>query len=98
MPSSDDQHRLNSRQRREIDQIGQKFHAPPGGWTRGRDSMPHSRRCVAGIPLIVWKLDRLGRDLRHLINVIHDLSPRSICRFQLKRRLATDDFSPESTI
>jgi hypothetical protein len=32
MPSSDDQHRLNSRQRREIDQIGQKFHfnlAPP---------------------------------------------------------------------
>src|SRR6516164_3349468 len=32
MPSSDEQHRLNSRQRREIDQIGQKFHfnlAPP---------------------------------------------------------------------
>src|SRR6476619_3113695 len=33
MPSSDDQHhRLNGRQRREIDQIGQKFHfnlAPP---------------------------------------------------------------------
>ena len=32
MPSSDNQHRLNSRQRREIDQIGQKFHlnlAPP---------------------------------------------------------------------
>jgi DNA invertase Pin-like site-specific DNA recombinase len=27
---------------------------------------------------IVWKLDRLGRDLRHLINVIHDLSTRSI--------------------
>jgi hypothetical protein len=32
MSGSDDQHRLNSRQRREIDQIGQKFHfnpAPP---------------------------------------------------------------------
>src|ERR1700741_5073426 len=32
MPSSDDQYRLNSRQRREIGQIGQKFHlnlAPP---------------------------------------------------------------------
>jgi hypothetical protein len=26
MPRSDDQHRLNSRQRREIDEIGQKFH------------------------------------------------------------------------
>jgi hypothetical protein len=32
MPSSDNQHRLNSRQRREIDRIAQKFHfnlAPP---------------------------------------------------------------------
>ena len=32
MPRSGDQHRLNARQRREIDQIGQKFHfnlAPP---------------------------------------------------------------------
>src|ERR1700757_76414 len=32
MPKSDDQHRLNARQRREIDRIGQKFHfhlAPP---------------------------------------------------------------------
>src|SRR6516162_4866389 len=32
MPSSDDEYRLNSRQRREIDRIGQKFHfylAPP---------------------------------------------------------------------
>jgi DNA invertase Pin-like site-specific DNA recombinase len=27
---------------------------------------------------IVWKLDRLGRDLHHLINVIRDLSTRSI--------------------
>jgi DNA invertase Pin-like site-specific DNA recombinase len=26
---------------------------------------------------IVWKLDRLGRDLRHLINAVHDLT-RSI--------------------
>jgi DNA invertase Pin-like site-specific DNA recombinase len=31
-----------------------------------------------GDTLIVWKLDRLGRDLRHLINIVHDLSTRSI--------------------
>jgi DNA invertase Pin-like site-specific DNA recombinase len=31
-----------------------------------------------GDTLIVWKLDRLGRDLRHRINVVHDLSTRSI--------------------
>jgi hypothetical protein len=31
-----------------------------------------------GDTLVVWKLDRLGRDLRHLINIIHDLSTRGI--------------------
>jgi DNA invertase Pin-like site-specific DNA recombinase len=29
--------------------------------------------------LIVWKLDRLGRNLRHLVNTIHDLMERGIC-------------------
>jgi DNA invertase Pin-like site-specific DNA recombinase len=28
--------------------------------------------------LVVWKLDRLGRDLRHLINTVHDLTAREI--------------------
>lgn len=31
-----------------------------------------------GDTLLVWKLDRLGRDLRHLVNVIHDLEQRGI--------------------
>jgi DNA invertase Pin-like site-specific DNA recombinase len=28
--------------------------------------------------LVVWKLDRLGRDLRHLVNIVHDLEVRSV--------------------
>ena len=28
--------------------------------------------------LIVWKLDRLGRNLRHLVNTIHELMDRKI--------------------
>ena len=26
----------------------------------------------------MWKLDRLGRNLRHLVNVVHDLTERNI--------------------
>jgi DNA invertase Pin-like site-specific DNA recombinase len=32
----------------------------------------------AGDTLVVWKLDRLGRDLRHLVNVVHELTDRGI--------------------
>jgi DNA invertase Pin-like site-specific DNA recombinase len=32
----------------------------------------------AGDSLVVWKLDRLGRDLRHLVNTVHDLTARGV--------------------
>jgi len=31
-----------------------------------------------GDTLVVWKLDRLGRDLRHLVNTVHDLAGRGV--------------------
>lgn len=47
-----------------------------------REDRPGLTSCLKalqqGDTLIVWKLDRLGRDLRHLINTVHDLSGRGI--------------------
>ena len=48
----------------------------------GRDDRPGMTECLkalrAGDTLLVWKLDRLGRDLRHLVNTVADLNSRGI--------------------
>ena len=47
-----------------------------------KDDRPQLAACLkairAGDTLLVWKLDRLGRDLRHLVNIVHDLTQRGI--------------------
>ena len=47
-----------------------------------RDDRPGLANCLkalrVGDTLIVWKLDRLGRDLRHLVNTVHDLTAQGI--------------------
>ena len=47
-----------------------------------KDDRPGLDACLKslreGDTLIVWKLDRLGRNLRHLVNTIHDLMERKI--------------------
>lgn len=47
-----------------------------------KDDRPQLAACLkgmnAGDALLVWKLDRLGRDLRHLVNTVHDLTERGI--------------------
>lgn len=46
------------------------------------DKRPGLDACVKalrpGDVLIVWKLDRLGRSLKHLVNTIHDLTDRQV--------------------
>ena len=47
-----------------------------------RDDRPGLEACLKslreGDTLIVWKLDRLGRNLRHLVNTVHDLMESKI--------------------
>ena len=42
----------------------------------GLDSCVHALR--TGDVLVVWKLDRLGRNLAHLVNTVQDLSTRGV--------------------
>src|SRR5882672_11339514 len=46
------------------------------------DERPGLAACLKAIQpgntLVVWKLDRLGRDLRHLINTVEDLRTRGV--------------------
>jgi DNA invertase Pin-like site-specific DNA recombinase len=45
-----------------------------------RDDRPGLAACLkalrGGDVLVAWKLDRLGRDLRHLVNLVHELTAR----------------------
>lgn len=47
-----------------------------------KDDRPGLVACLKalqpGNTLVIWKLDRLGRDLKHLVNIVDDLSQRDI--------------------
>ena len=47
-----------------------------------RDDRPGLEACLKalrdGDTLVAWKLDRLGRDLRHLVNLVHNLTGRGV--------------------
>jgi DNA invertase Pin-like site-specific DNA recombinase len=47
-----------------------------------RDDRPGLEGCLKslrkGDTLVAWKLDRIGRDLRHLVNLVHDMTTRGV--------------------
>ena len=65
--------------RAEGDAAGHVYHDFASGV---RDDRPGLDSCVralrTGDVLVVWKLDRLGRNLAHLVNTVQDLSARGV--------------------
>ena len=59
-----------------------------------REDRPGLTACLKalrdGDVLVVWKLDRLGRSLAHLVNTVKDLSDRNIGLRVLTGKGATD--------
>ena len=47
-----------------------------------RDDRPGLAACLKALRrddvLVAWKLDRLGRDLRHLVNLVHELTEHGV--------------------
>src|SRR6516225_6271564 len=47
-----------------------------------KDDRPGLNACLKslreGDTLVVWKLDRLGRNLRHLVNTVHGLTKQGV--------------------
>ena len=51
------------------------YHDLACGLRDGRPGLDNCQRALReGDVLVVWKLDRLGRNLRHLVNTMQDLS------------------------
>ena len=51
----------------------------PAGTARERLGLARAlKACAAGDVLVVWRLDRLGRSLGHLIELLHGLAARGV--------------------
>jgi DNA invertase Pin-like site-specific DNA recombinase len=59
-----------------------------------RDDRPGLKRCLeyvkVGDTLVVWKLDRLGRSLSHLLNIVSGLRERGVAFRSLTEGMDTD--------
>ncbi len=62
----------------EVEAI-QLYEDRASGKTDARPGLEALKKALReGDTLVVWKLDRLGRDLRDLVNTVHDLTQRGI--------------------
>jgi len=78
---------LDALQRACVDRI---FVDRASGSIQDRPGLQGALECArAGDSLVVWRLDRLGRSLRHLIDVVHDLEEHGVALISLTEQIDT---------
>jgi len=78
---------LDALQRACVDRI---FVDRASGSLQDRPGLQSALECArAGDSLVVWRLDSLGRSLRHLIDVVHDLEQRGVALISLTEAIDT---------
>jgi DNA invertase Pin-like site-specific DNA recombinase len=77
--STDDENLDFQRQALKAAGCRQIFEDRATGALRERNGLARALKgCGAGDVLVVWRLDRLGRSLGHLIELLHDLASRGV--------------------
>ena len=73
------------------------YHDTTSGAKSNREGLDACLKSLReGDLLVVWKLDRLGRNLKHLVNIIYDLSDKGIGFKVLSGKGATIDTTTSS--
>ena len=85
--TQDEALQLDALQKAGVDRV---FIDRASGTLTERPGLRSALGCArAGDSLVVWRLDRLGRSLRHLIEVVRDLEERGITLVSLNESLDT---------
>ncbi|MFS0712203.1 recombinase family protein [Brevundimonas sp. 2P06AA] len=70
--------------------VARVFEDHAGGASKYRPGLDAALNMLGpGDTLVVWKLDRLGRTVQHLINLVHDLGERGIEFVSLSENIDT---------
>lgn len=92
--STEDQHcdlQINALEAHECDQVFVERGVSGGIHPQDRDGFKQARAALkVGDTLVVWKIDRLGRSLKGIIDTIDELSQNGIHFVSLTENFATD--------
>jgi len=85
--AQDEALQLDALQQAAVDRV---FVDHASGSVQDRPGLTSALECArSGDSLVVWRLDRLGRSLRHLIDVVHDLEQRGVALVSLTEQIDT---------